>query len=103
NWTPQTSGTTAHLRGVRFLNVQRGWAVGDGGLILTTSDGGNTWTPEPSGVTTELRSVSFDSSGIGYAVGAGGTILTRIRTQPPPNTTDTLAVDDGSFEAFRGL
>ena|GEM_PF-6135213 len=103
NWTPQSSGTTAHLRSVHFLNVQRGWAVGDGGLILTTNDGGATWAPEPSGVTTDLRGVSFDSAGVGYAVGAGGTILKRITVQPPPSQTNSLAVDDGSFEDFRGL
>ena len=45
------------LRGIAFLDDNRGWAVGDGGTILKTVDGGHTWAmqpmPEPSDVVDE--------------------------------------------------
>src|SRR5690606_24135068 len=45
------------LSGVSCVSNRTGWAVGDGGSILTTRDSGVTWTPQSSGVTTALRSV----------------------------------------------
>src|SRR5215470_12244769 len=54
----------------------RAWAVGAGGTILATTDGGKTWTPQTSGVAAALWSVHFHAEGQrGWAVGEGGTIL----------------------------
>src|SRR5262249_35436760 len=77
-WTPQPSGVTTNLRDIHFVDASRGWAVGDGGLILGTTDGGNFWYPEASGVTSNLRSVHFATAAAGYAVGANGVILKRL-------------------------
>lgn len=38
------------LRAVRFLDGANGWAVGDEGTILHTTDGGSTWEVQSSGV-----------------------------------------------------
>ncbi|UVL43116.1 YCF48-related protein [Pseudomonas sp. B21-040] len=55
---------------------QRGWAVGERGTILATSDGGHIWTAQPSGVQATLWSVQFNADGQrGWAVGRNGTIL----------------------------
>jgi len=35
------------LRGIAFLDDNRGWAVGDSGTILKTADGGHTWVQQP--------------------------------------------------------
>ncbi|HRG01797.1 MAG TPA: YCF48-related protein [Bacteroidia bacterium] len=43
-WTQQTSGITSQLNGVKFTDIQNGWAVGDGGIILNTTNGGSTWS-----------------------------------------------------------
>ena len=43
-WTQQTSGVTSQLNGVKFIDTQNGWAVGDGGIILNTTNGGSTWS-----------------------------------------------------------
>lgn len=48
-WSLQPTGQPLPLHGVYFLNEQRGWAVGDLGLILTTSDGGKTWKAQRQG------------------------------------------------------
>jgi photosystem II stability/assembly factor-like uncharacterized protein len=39
------------LNGVFFLNESRGWAVGEMGSILATSDGGKSWTVQHRGCT----------------------------------------------------
>jgi photosystem II stability/assembly factor-like uncharacterized protein len=43
SWVPQTSGTTASLRGVSAVNAQIVWASGTAGTYLITRDGGATW------------------------------------------------------------
>jgi photosystem II stability/assembly factor-like uncharacterized protein len=42
-WTPQTSNTTAALRGVSAVSSQVVWASGTKGTYLLTTDGGTTW------------------------------------------------------------
>lgn len=57
------------------VNLKIGWAVGKGGLILATRDGGETWTPQKSGVTVDLRSVWFIDQDKGFVAGDEGSIL----------------------------
>jgi photosystem II stability/assembly factor-like uncharacterized protein len=75
SWTPQSSGTTQHLFAVHFVDASRGWGVGTGGTILSTTNGGATWTPQRSGTTVWLHGVHFVDANRGWAVGAAGTIL----------------------------
>ncbi|HVG38961.1 MAG TPA: YCF48-related protein [Pyrinomonadaceae bacterium] len=42
-WSRQSSGTMTGLRGVYFTDADHGWAVGGGGSILRTDDGGRKW------------------------------------------------------------
>ena len=42
-----------------FLSAQEGWAIGDDGTILRTTNGGSTWQPQQSGVTEELAADCF--------------------------------------------
>jgi photosystem II stability/assembly factor-like uncharacterized protein len=43
-WIPQTSNSTASLRGVSAVDEKTVWASGTGGTYLHTTDGGATWT-----------------------------------------------------------
>jgi photosystem II stability/assembly factor-like uncharacterized protein len=43
SWQLFPTGETTPLRGVRFFDRHRGWAVGALGQILATRDGGQTW------------------------------------------------------------
>ncbi|MCA1656419.1 MAG: IPT/TIG domain-containing protein, partial [Actinobacteria bacterium] len=52
-----------------------GHAVGDGGVILATVDGGHTWGPQASATNANLAAVSFPDGSNGWAVGRGGTIV----------------------------
>jgi photosystem II stability/assembly factor-like uncharacterized protein len=42
-WIQQISGTTATLRSVKAVDNDVVWAAGDNGIVLNTSDGGETW------------------------------------------------------------
>ena len=99
-WISQPSGTTANLRDVYFLDSNRGWAVGDGGAIVGTTDGGTTWTLEVSGVSADLRSVHAASSNVVFAVGANGTILKRGEGVSGPDFA--LGFNSASVDGVRG-
>ena len=71
NPLPQGNG----LSSVKFISSSVGWAVGDYGTILKTTDGGTTWTFQSSGTTNYLGSVFFTDANNGTVVGSDGTIL----------------------------
>lgn len=52
-----------------------GWAVGEGGLILHTADGGETWASQESPTDEDLRGVDFIDQATGWIVGRNGTFL----------------------------
>jgi len=72
-WETRSAGEQ-DLYGVACVGNQLGWAVGAGGAIRHTIDGGRTWTPQESGVTSALRSVRFGATTFGVAVGDAGVI-----------------------------
>ncbi|NJL18205.1 MAG: hypothetical protein HC938_14590 [Nitrospira sp.] len=57
--TTQGSTTTSTLLSIQFQTLQNGWAVGTGGTILRTADGGKKWKRVPSGTASLLTSVFF--------------------------------------------
>ncbi len=79
NWTSQNSGVTEMLNDVFFANSQTGWAVGNSGTILNTTNGGQTWSTQTSSATQEIRAVFFIDASTGWAVG-GSTIRTMLKT-----------------------
>ncbi len=79
DWTAQNSGVTVLLNDVFFADNQTGWAVGDDGIIVNTTNGGQNWLPQVSGTTEQLRAVFFIDANTGWAV--GGTLnKTMIKT-----------------------
>ena len=42
-WSAAPTGATTPLRSLYFVDRSHGWAVGDYGVILATTDGGRTW------------------------------------------------------------
>jgi len=42
-WAPQSSGTTASLRGIVSIDSKIAWASGSAGTVLKTTDGGAHW------------------------------------------------------------
>ena len=78
-WIAQTSNASENLYGVHFRpDGRNGWAVGSGGLILSTTDAGVTWTRQLPSIFT-LNAVWFWSDDNGCVAGNGGTILNSRR------------------------
>ena len=48
-WSMFDTGTTLPLRAMTFVDDQHGWAAGELGTILATSDGGRTWQSQRAG------------------------------------------------------
>jgi photosystem II stability/assembly factor-like uncharacterized protein len=63
------------LNDVFFIDTNVGWAVGDGGVIIKTTNGGTTWTVNYHSTCIGLNKVFFVSNLIGWAVGVYGTII----------------------------
>jgi photosystem II stability/assembly factor-like uncharacterized protein len=62
------------LNGVSCPTASSCIAVGGGGLILATTNGGSTWTQQSSGVTDSINGVSCPTASICYAAGDFGEI-----------------------------
>jgi photosystem II stability/assembly factor-like uncharacterized protein len=74
-WTAQTSGSTTTLNDVSCPSTTTCIAVGNGGTILATTNGGTTWSSKVSGTTNTLNGVICPSATQCVAVGESGTIV----------------------------
>ncbi len=59
----------ATLRAITFVDPDRGWAVGDRGVILASNSGGDRWEPQSSPTAAALYDVQFVDARRGLAVG----------------------------------
>lgn len=73
SWVAQTSNTTNNLKSIDFPDANTGFAVGESGRIVKTSDGGTTWTATTAGAN-HFYSTSFVNTTTGWVVGLSGTI-----------------------------
>jgi photosystem II stability/assembly factor-like uncharacterized protein len=70
------SHTTFNLNGVWFTSTTEGWAVGNGGTVMHTVDGGQSWSRNLTvGVGDPLYDVYFATPDTGWVVGASGLIV----------------------------
>src|SRR5438874_790577 len=67
----QPRGTTNNLHGVACLSPSTCVAVGVGGTILRSTDGGSTWRRQPSGTRDDLLHVACVRPSTCLAVGFG--------------------------------
>lgn len=67
--------TKSSLLDLKFLTELDGWAVGSGGTILHTSDGGKNWITKETPTKELLYAVSVIDSDNIWAVGKSGTIV----------------------------
>jgi len=82
---PLPTGNT--LEDVCFVDDLVGWAVGENGIIILTTDGGVSWDFQNSGTTLRLRSVTFTDSQTGWIVGG--------KTHPIPGDYIILHTTNG--------
>lgn len=74
-WAALASGTINALYSCYFTDASTGFAVGDNGTIIKTTDGGASWIALTSGTNQNLKSVYFIDNNTGYVSGLSGTIL----------------------------
>ena len=96
-WTRPNTRTQQALRGLFTLNSGglKAWAVGAGGTIRYSADGGQSWVQQPAPVRTDLHAVAFSSANNGLAVGDCGAVLRTTNggatwTRVDAKTTETL-------------
>ncbi len=66
-WEKTDVPTTQSLRSVYFTDSLYGWAVGDTGTIIHTSDGGESWVVQDSQTENNIRNVFFLNRNLGWA------------------------------------
>ena len=66
-WIPQNSNTGQRLLAVFFLNENLGWAGGNEGCILKTTDGGINWSYNSIGTKYTVHAIHFVDSLKGWA------------------------------------
>ncbi len=84
-WEMQPTLVTVPLHAVYFVTVDEGWAVGEQGTILATTDGGKTWRTQKLGgqraaalfVHAEARSLPLDT--VAYLGHEHGYLTTALR------------------------
>jgi len=78
NWQVLLRNNQARFYSVYMTSVNSIYSVGDSGVILYSSNGGNAWVTQQSGTNSTLREIIFKNWGplsIGYIAGKGGVIL----------------------------
>lgn len=73
-WDLQTSGVIRRLYSIHFLNTNTGFAAGERGTILKTTNGGISWIDQTSD-TANLYSIYSVDTNIGFAFGHSGSML----------------------------
>jgi photosystem II stability/assembly factor-like uncharacterized protein len=80
-WLQQQCPTTKSLLHLAFTDTLNGWAAGDSGVIVHTSNGGAGWIEQQSLINSSVEDVFFVNSRLGWALSNDfyytGTIILR--------------------------
>ena len=115
-WGPQKIADH-NINALAFADEKRVWAVGDKGMVLHSSNGGqmidegdkvfNTWLTQDSGTDQPLRDITVVDALTGWAVGAKGTILSTVdggvTWEPQASDTDANLLSVAFLDANQGL
>lgn len=88
----KSTGPTARLKSVTFINRLRGWVAGANGLVLHTTDGGVSWNAQESGTRFTLERIRFVNQLNGWAVGSDIS---------PPETRKVLLLTTDGGQSWR--
>jgi len=72
---PDSITKVGDIKDIYMYNENIGWAVGQTGILLHTSDGGDTWNSQEKPVDTNFNAVKFQNRDLGYVVGDKGNII----------------------------
>ncbi len=74
NWQIQNSNTSNQLKGIQMISTTEGWACGDAGTMLHTTNAGANWSLTLTG--SDLHQLVFKNASTGLVVGDNGTVFT---------------------------
>jgi photosystem II stability/assembly factor-like uncharacterized protein len=100
-WTVQTSGVSARLRGVSAVSNRVAWASGADSTVLRTTDGGTTW--KKLWVTSEVldfRDIDAVDADTAYVLSIGNGPASRIYKTTDAGTTWALQFKNDDPKAF---
>src|SRR5713226_3709184 len=100
-WTIQTSGVTARLRGISAVSDRVAWVSGSGSTVLRTGDGGANW--QRLTVTTDavdFRDVDAIDARTAYVLSIGNGPASRIYKTDDAGATWTLQFRNDDPKAF---
>jgi|GEM_PF-6589115 len=75
NWQIQNSNTSNQLKGIQMISTTEGWACGDAGTMLHTTNAGANWSLLTL-TGSDLHQIVFKDASIGIVVGDNGTVFT---------------------------
>lgn len=61
-WVQQNSGTSQRLLTCHFISENIGWAAGDAGTILKTTNSGETWFSQSLNTNFNVHSINYIDS-----------------------------------------
>jgi photosystem II stability/assembly factor-like uncharacterized protein len=86
-WERLDSPTDDHLKSIHFVDSLYGWAVGDSGTVIHTSNGGDDWDFQDSQTKNRIEDVFFLNRNLGWA--------SSWKTSSVPFGTELLKTTDG--------
>jgi photosystem II stability/assembly factor-like uncharacterized protein len=98
-WLPQNSGTNKRFMTSYFLNESIGWAAGDEGTIVKTTDGGITWLSQSVTTSDNIHSIHFVDPQNGWIALYGFTPDRHGRVMHTDNGGDTWTIQLSIFGA----
>jgi photosystem II stability/assembly factor-like uncharacterized protein len=100
-WVPQSSGSTAELRGLAVLDATHAWTSGAGGAVLRTKDG-ERWEKltVPGGEALDFRDVEALDANAVVLMSAGIGDAARIYRSTDAGTTWTLVHTNPDKDGF---
>ncbi len=91
-WERLPSPVAANLYKVQFVDSLTGWAAGDSGVIIKTTDGGLNWIRQESGITSAIYDLHFIDENKGWGI--------TWRSSAPPFGTNIIRTSSGGNEWF---
>ncbi|HEY3250764.1 MAG TPA: T9SS type A sorting domain-containing protein [Ignavibacteria bacterium] len=68
-WIQKPSPTTRKLTRIQFVDTLYGWASGDSGIVIHTTNSGQSWIIQNTGFTGSIEDMFFLNRSLGWAVG----------------------------------
>src|SRR2546430_14056595 len=100
-WTLQTSGVTARLRGLSAVSGRVAWASGSGSTVLRTEDGGATWKKiTVTGDALDFRDIDAIDEQTAYVLSIGNGSASRIYKTTDAGASWTLQFRNDDRQAF---